>query len=217
MHSLDWYVWHLCPGHTLSLQSKASLSLWSTSGGMLRTVVTEHSFKGNLQNTFLILMHIIIRLISCIYIKYIYTFISGPYFFVKCKCHVVIGDIMMQWNLAWPSRNVAVALIASSAVPNGQLYAGVFQGFFLGRFGALRREILTKKWTCQVKYDAIHPHSESCWCNCLKFYLKYLYLFWTHETSLQDLCTSSWGCLPSCERPSLPALPEGWMLLRSVW
>ena len=35
MHSLDWYVWQLRAGHTLSLQSKASLSLWSTSGGML--------------------------------------------------------------------------------------------------------------------------------------------------------------------------------------
>ena len=64
----------------------------------LPTVATEHSFKGNLQNTFLILMHIIIRLISYIYIHiyHISNLEVDPIFFVKCKCHVVIGDIMMQ-------------------------------------------------------------------------------------------------------------------------
>lgn len=45
---------------------------------------------------------------------------------------------MMQFSpLVVTSRNVAVALIASSAAPNGQLYAGVFQGD-----SAVRREIL---------------------------------------------------------------------------
>lgn len=141
----------LCAGHTLSLQSKASLSLWSTSGGMLtnccgRTFVqrqfSKHISHSDARHEVSFLVFVCSRssgiIITLIISLYLHIYKWTVFFFVKCKCHFVTGDIMMQFSpLVVTSRNVAVALIASSAAPNGQLYAGVFQGD-----SAVRREIL---------------------------------------------------------------------------